>query len=721
MTSFRKGWFLVAAVVVLGGAGRSAGQDEFSIGAWFPGMLDGDDAEWAVRLDMVKAAGFNTIHAARVGMDSQTATFNQEWMDMAHTRELKVQLHSWSQPTHWRMHSHNYWARTFEAEDGDLFSYHTGEEVTDIGADGEERVVRRAQVQVGEEMDSPGLLLETDGTHDRFALRENEHARFGRHVFWLKTDVNNGSDLIATLRVLRQSDGAVLGSREVFPINFMAAGKYQGFDIHWPIPVGSRSFRVRYQVDWTGEGNLWVDKIRAHDNDSYQQSVLLFRKFHDTDIRDSLASYYGGTVDPPWRFFLYDEPRWEVFESVAYVDALIKEYTNDIPGVSAFNQRDRGTMDRYVDTVSPSELLVDFYPIHIDMPLPGETTYPDSLRATLNRDLEAYGHAREVAQVARIPLWAVVQVHNWSNLRSPTEVEIRVQVNLALAHGATGIYYFMYHSYVENLNLTVNGLVDLNFQGTDRLTEVAALNDMLQEVDDTLLQLTSNAVFSGDSPAEFVHAVSVSANYDPSDIHLGVFTHTDGSRYLMVVNKRCETADTFATTVTLDAAELNSSTPPYLVQDVYSKEIVVTNGGASPSFSVELAPGAGKLFRIEPWEDPVTLTGNVTIPAGVTLTLAQGATVMFDPDDETGGGNDPERSALIVEGTLDADAGGITFRSTNEPSNATDNDWYGIRVESGGTAHLSGATIKDGYRCVQAHAMDIPDMTNATLDNCGVR
>ena len=76
----------------------------------------------------------------------------------------------------------------------------------------------------------------------------------------------------------------------------------------------------------------------------------------------------------------------------------------------------------------------------------------------------------------------------------------------------------------------------------------------------------------------------------------------------------------------------------------------------------------------------ITVTGDVTIPSGVTLTIGPGTEVVFLANtDDTGGGNDPERSALIVEGTLDADAGGITFRSTNEPPNATDNDWYGIR------------------------------------------
>ena len=155
------------------------------------------------------------------------------------------------------------------------------------------------------------------------------------------------------------------------------------------------------------------------------------------------------------------------------------------------------------------------------------------------------------------------------------------------------------------------------------------------------------------------------------------------------------------------------STYSYLVKDVYSRESVVTNDGASPSFSVDLAPGEGKLFRIEPWDDSVTLDGDVTIPTGVTLRLARGATVQFDANsDDTNPENDNDgtRSELIVAGTLNASAGEITFRSSNDDDDASRNDWYGIHVESGGSADLSGATIRDASRCVQSH-----DLTGVTV------
>ena len=102
-------WFLVAVLLVP--VGPLGAQEEFPIGAWFPGMTEGDDAQWAARLDSVRAAGFNTVHAIRGRGGIRTSEYNKKWMDLAHARGLKVQLHSWQQPPQWREHSRNYWTR----------------------------------------------------------------------------------------------------------------------------------------------------------------------------------------------------------------------------------------------------------------------------------------------------------------------------------------------------------------------------------------------------------------------------------------------------------------------------------------------------------------------------------------------------------------------------------------------------------------------------------
>ena len=127
---------------------------------------------------------------------------------------------------------------------------------------------------------------------------------------------------------------------------------------------------------------------------------------------------------------------------------------------------------------------------------------------------------------------------------------------------------------------------------------------------------------------------------------------------------------------------------------------------------------SGSLAADTAWSGRVCVEGDVTIPAGVTLTLAAETEVAFHPGgDATEGGADQTRSELIVAGTLSAGTG-VTFRSLNALTPST-SDWSGIRVDSGGSADLSGATIRDGARCVQAHTSGTVTMTNTTLSPCG--
>ncbi len=681
---------------------------EFPIGAWFPGLFNNQSEQFAERLDRVVDANFNTIHAALAGRNDPSV--NGVFLDLAHQRGLNVQLYSWNVPPAWRTTTRTYWTKTLEAENR-RFIHPVGTRDGDAW-------------QANTEDHTPGLLLDTpaEGSgiflryreqklNDRGQLVENR-VRHGIHVFRLKTDDNSSPDIIATLRILRHSDGTVLRTRDVRALEFREVDTYQDFLIRYSVSRGGD--RVRYQVDWSGTGNLWVDRIRAHDSHGYR----LFSGNYDADIVIDLAAYDGISVRPPWRFYMDDEPHWtEKDESIAYVNDLIKAQTGK-SGVVSFHQTRKDYMRHFVDTAFPSEFLVNFYTFGLYVPEPGRARYATRLQSALDSYVTWHGHAREVAKEAGIPLWAVIQAHGWPNgLRNPTPEEIRVQVNLVLAHGVTGIYYFMYSSHVDgDGRADLQGLVDGNYRITPKWREVQALNKMLQELDDTLLQLTSDAVFRGDAPESPVQRLS-----DPADYHLGAFTHADGRRYLMVVNRRCQPYPRRPRMVTiqLDASELDGPTYSYLVRDIHTKEMVATSNGVSPSFSLSLGPGEGKLFRLEPWDDQVALTGDVTVPAGVKLTLAAGTTVAFAPGDETGGGNDGLRSELIVEGTLDAGAGDITFRSSDEAGASSDGSWYGIRVAGTGNADLSGATIEDGLRCVETYETSTLDMTNTALINCG--
>ncbi len=127
---------------------------------------------------------------------------------------------------------------------------------------------------------------------------------------------------------------------------------------------------------------------------------------------------------------------------------------------------------------------------------------------------------------------------------------------------------------------------------------------------------------------------------------------------------------------------------------------------------------SGRLASNETWSHQVCVEGDVTVASGSTLSLAQGTEVRFDAGrDKTAGGDDAHRSELIVQGTLEASAGGITFRSSNDDPSSP--EWYGIRVEDEGTATLTNVTVRDGVHCAKAQGTGTLTSSGVMLPNCG--
>ena len=144
----------------------------------------------------------------------------------------------------------------------------------------------------------------------------------------------------------------------------------------------------------------------------------------------------------------------------------------------------------------------------------------------------------------------------------------------------------------------------------------------------------------------------------------------------------------------------------------------IRNEGTHARVDIYVNYWAGSITGTQDWSGTVYVGGDVTIASDATLTLAAGTEVRFLADtDDTGGGDDTARSELIVEGTLTAVESGISFGSAHAtPSN---DDWYGIRVESGGTATLTNVTVSDGVHCAKAETGGTLTSSGVTLSNCG--
>ncbi|MCP4045671.1 MAG: hypothetical protein GY732_06735, partial [Gammaproteobacteria bacterium] len=145
--------------------------------------------------------------------------------------------------------------------------------------------------------------------------------------------------------------------------------------------------------------------------------------------------------------------------------------------------------------------------------------------------------------------------------------------------------------------------------------------------------------------------------------------------------------------------------------------------GVQVTIDSTLPTTTGTLENDETWTGEITLTGDVTVPEGINLTLSPGAVIKFLAfSDDQGAGNNTSRSELVINGTLSAQgtqAAPITFTSSSATPDK--GDWYGIRVINGtdnNTLTLSYCTIE--YASSGLDIRTAADMT-VRINNSSIR
>ena len=131
-------------------------------------------------------------------------------------------------------------------------------------------------------------------------------------------------------------------------------------------------------------------------------------------------------------------------------------------------------------------------------------------------------------------------------------------------------------------------------------------------------------------------------------------------------------------------------------------------------------PGTpGSLVEDETWGGELIITGDITVPAGVTLTIAPGSKITFSPNrDDLFGGSDQSRAelvvngALIIQGTADA-----PVEITSDAPFPLEGDWAGIKV-TGGVLDMQYATVEYAANGVSCEADGVPvrcTITDSTI------
>lgn len=142
---------------------------------------------------------------------------------------------------------------------------------------------------------------------------------------------------------------------------------------------------------------------------------------------------------------------------------------------------------------------------------------------------------------------------------------------------------------------------------------------------------------------------------------------------------------------------------------------VATNGGV---YKLKNPVKSGLLTADAIWgPGTVIVNGDVTVPAGLTLTVQPGTEIMFTYDfDRTDGGASSSKSELIVLGTLNANGAGnpITFISS-KPTDPGPGDWYGIRALASSDVNLDNCIIKHAEFGVFSTYASTMMVTNCTI------
>ena len=129
----------------------------------------------------------------------------------------------------------------------------------------------------------------------------------------------------------------------------------------------------------------------------------------------------------------------------------------------------------------------------------------------------------------------------------------------------------------------------------------------------------------------------------------------------------------------------------------------------------------GTLAEDEEWgPGTVIINGDVTVPAGVTLTIDPGTTLLFEYNFDRGSsGASSSKCELIIQGKLKAwgtSGDSIKFCSS-KPTSPAPGDWYGIRADSNSIDSLAYCEVKHSQYGVKAYKSSTLIVQNSTIQD----
>jgi len=285
-------------------------------------------------------------------------------------------------------------------------------------------------------------------------------------------------------------------------------------------------------------------------------------------------------------YYLRDEPGANLFPGLAKVASLLREqapgkwaYINLFPNYASPEQLEVATYPEYLRQFcaicQPNTLSYDHYALMDN----------GALRDGYWQNLE---QMRAVAQSNAVPFWNIVQAVAHFNFRELSAADLRFEVYSTLAYGARGIAYFTYFSTTFGNSRMAS--IDQFGHPTATWGYLQNVNLQIAALAPTLLQLKSDDVYHLNHVPDGCHGSTnndLVTGVEAGDFMAGDFTHRDGSRYVLMLNK-----DVYKSVPCVP----HYRTTPKRVQFVspYSGNLADFEGE-----DLWLAPGQGVLLKVE--------------------------------------------------------------------------------------------------------------------------
>lgn len=308
----------------------------------------------------------------------------------------------------------------------------------------------------------------------------------------------------------------------------------------------------------------------------------------ENKARTNLSSLVSEVGRHPavYGYYLRDEPSAGMFPALSKAADILRPlspgkwpYINLFPdyaenwqlGTTNYSEY----LERFIATCHPSIISYDNYALMDD----------GSLRQNYWSNLEA---VRAACKQHQLEFWNIVLSVAHYNYREPTAADFRFQAYTTLAYGGRGLSYFTYFA-VPYANYR---MAPIDQFGNETATWKFMQNANLQilKIAPAYLQLTSDDAYHIGAIPAGNHGPSTNnliASVSGDNFLVGDFTHRDGSRYAVIVNKDLAHSR---------PASPQFRKPPRRVQFVspYSGELLPFEGDYT-----WLAPGQGVLIKIE--------------------------------------------------------------------------------------------------------------------------